>query len=146
MLKGGYGPENWQIPLVLTKTKVRYRRKNGVVHVVMVTIDEQKREYGSQDKHKGSQGPEDREEVQSREHKWRLWRRTAGGCIVPGMGVFGQEKRREGQRHCGQARCWEQASVRTGRLTSSWKISPRSFQLSSILTKCWKALEKKSFS
>ena len=69
MLKGGYGPENWQIPLVLTKTKVRYRRKNGVVHVVMVTIDEQKREYGSQDKHKGSQGPEDREEFQSREHK-----------------------------------------------------------------------------
>lgn len=52
--QSGYGPEDYQIPTSSTRNKVRYRKKNRYVNMIMITIDgEQKRERGSQDKHNG---------------------------------------------------------------------------------------------
>lgn len=50
--QSGHEPEDWQIPISSTRNKVRYRKKNGYVNMIMITIDdEQRKEHGSQDKH-----------------------------------------------------------------------------------------------
>lgn len=43
---------DWQIPISSTRNKVRYRKENGYVNMV-ITIDGEQKEHDSQDKHKG---------------------------------------------------------------------------------------------
>lgn len=93
----------------------------------MITIDgERKREHSSQDKHNGGSSTGEKGGAFRSQstglpntHRLRLWSGEEEG-----------EKRTPAYR---QAFWWGQASVKIGRLTSSWQIVPGPFQLSNNL-------------